>query len=451
MASEEEKKDKKKKEKNKASKAVKKSSANNKPDSKSINITLSNRWRDDDFPGENVYYTTISKHIKYVKYCVILTLVVFCLAMISFYRSEITVENFRYMIRDLDASSKENEFEFNEIIYDNLGSAQFGNFKNELAVIKGDTVALYNLSGSSVLRASANFYNPQMYLNGKYMLVYDIGQTTYSYTLYNSFSELHSEKMDYPITGGTVSPNGTYAILSSTKDYRGAIYIYNDSFKQISRIFKDKYVSDISINKNSSDILIVSAYSDLGDWCSEIQISSVQTGEEKFRTSIDGSMAVKASYFSSGEFVVIFDNKAVFYDSTGSQTGIYPFNGSIPVSYYINDNYIAFAFNKNVLGTDKNIVILNSSGEQLFSDTITGQITNIDGNSRYLYVLTDHRVYRIDFNNQKTDSLATESNANKLVVFSDYVVICYSNRAIIVKFDDNIDNTANETAAVTDG
>ena len=55
------------------------------------------------------------------------------------------------------------------------------------------------------LDVANDFYNPRLAVSGKYFLVYDRGDTSCSYSVYNSFAELKNESFEFPITIAEVS------------------------------------------------------------------------------------------------------------------------------------------------------------------------------------------------------------------------------------------------------
>jgi hypothetical protein len=160
---------------------------------------------DGAFDKENPYYIRIAKKFRIAKYVTILITVVFAMVMLTKYSTDITAENFQYLIKDLDITGLTGEREFGDIIYNSDSSSSFGIYRGELVVVNAGSTMLYKPSGAQSLEISNDFYNPRLSVSEKYFLIYDRGDTSCSYSIYNSFAELKHESFDYPITLANMS------------------------------------------------------------------------------------------------------------------------------------------------------------------------------------------------------------------------------------------------------
>lgn len=406
------------------------------------------KWRPELAFTENKYYTAISKKCHKLKMTAIIATIVFILSMMTVFGNEITVENFKYLIKDLDIGAIRNSDIYSRIIYDGATSTEFGMFKSDLAVVGSGSSNLYNMAGSSVFTKTNSFYDPVLLTSDKYFMVYDKGDTSCTYTVYNAFSELKTEKMEYPIASASIASNGSYAIVTRSSDYKGMVYIYNNNFQVICKIQKDKYIMNCQLRSDGKKALVLSAYDNAGAWCSEIMVCDISTGGSDVVETIEGEIALTSGYHSDGSFSVMTDKSIIFYSSSGEQTRKYDLSGNSPINCKFGGKYSILAYNHNVIGTDKAIVIFDNAGNTVYEGTHTGEITSTMLTDDYAYILFDERLERITVSDGAIRSVGIDANCLDFVdTGSGYFLLCYSGVAVPVSFTEDNTNTAETSGA----
>ncbi len=380
----------------------------------------------------NKYYLALSNRYKIIKVMVIIALTAFCIGMVTIYRDDITVENFRYMLRDFDINSTKYTSEFNKINYAAGSDSSWALFKGDLVVTSPSSLYIYGMSGVTEMSENISMTKPIVTASDRYILVYDTSVTNNVYSLFNTFSILDTQHLDHQITGASVADNGYYAIATRTDDYKGAVFVYDSSFKLVNRILKDKHIMDVSMRRDGGEVLVLSAYDAGGDWCTEIM--TIAPGAEAASTTItlQGSMPVKACYSAAGGFAVLCDNCVVFYNAEGFEVNRYNFSGEIPVTYGMSENFTMLAFNKNVLGNEKIIRFWDSSGTALGSATLDGRIICTASDTTHYYFQTPGALRIIRPGDNTFTKIPTESDPRSLLVYSDgKLVMCGTDGAIV--------------------
>jgi len=395
--------------------------------------------------GENKYYIGISERCKTVKYIVLVILVVFILTMISVCKDDITVENFQYLIKFLDTEKNEYDGSSRTIIYSSSENMRFGVYKGDLVTAKNYTVDMYNFTGAVTMTDDVVYGDPVLLTSDKYMLVYDLGGT--SFTLYNAFSRLYSETFDYALTNAAVSDSGMFAIVTKTLEYRSAVYIYDKDFNKITQIMKDKYVMSVDIADDGSKILVVSASSNSdGDFYTEIMSVEPYSEKESTHTIVTDAMPLAAAYNKNNGYTVLCDNRLLFYSEDGSLESEYGFGGRIPTSFDMSGEYTVISFNKNLVGYDNDIMVFNAEGKLVLNTIIEGRITRMRTDSGCLFVLLGNSLVRVDIENGKKDTLDIEKNCSDIVpVDESRFMLCYTEKTYVMYMDDAFGNS-NDTA-----
>jgi len=406
----------------------------------------------EDVTLENEYYIDISKRYRLAKFIVLILLIIYILAMISIYREEITIENFRYMIKYLDNSTLEYEGEYNTIYYNNDGHSDYAYYKGELAVVSGSEMNLFAMSGISDLNLTLTYTEPKIMPSAKYMLVYDFFGNSYS--LYNSFSQLYSETLEYPISDAAISDSGMYAVVTKTQEYRSAVIFYDKNFEQVSQILKEKYVMDIDITDDGEKALVVSAYNSEGIFNCEIMTINPYSDKPESLAVYEDKIPLKAGYNAVGGYTVLCDTGVTLYDSDNRLVSEYDFGGLQPAKCDIGEYYTSVALSQNVVVNENRIIFFNVNGKAVYEEIIKGEILEIKTDKDFAYIVFDGKLMKIDLYSGESGECEIEKNCMELIVVNDRVLLlCYNNKCIA------LENTAanfglskpEETEAAYDG
>ena len=279
------------------------------------------------------------------------------------------------------------------------------------------------------------FSNPVVLTGDKYLLVYGLSENTY--TIYNTFSQLHTESLDYPISAAAVSDKGMYAIVTRSAEYRSVVYLYNQNFDRIGAVYKDKYIIDVKFNPDSSELLITSLFSDKGNYCTEI-VNYVPFSETHSASKIvENSMPITTGYNRDNGYSVVYDNKIEFYDSEYVLRNTFDYYPNlIPITTEITKDYTIITYSENIVGDDIKVLVFNKSGEIVLNASANGQPKKIKCYNDNVYVLFDGSVCKISILDGTLLYYNTEKNAlDLLVVDEKTVLVCFSNHTSKVSIE----------------
>jgi len=125
------------------------------------------------------YYLKIAALLRFCKYITLAVMIIYLLLTIAIYRSELTLENFRYLIKYFDSSSTEHSGglkNYRDIYFDATSEIMLGLYTNDLAVVKSGSVDIYNMLGNNTLSFPINYSRPVLLTSDKYMLTYALGE-----------------------------------------------------------------------------------------------------------------------------------------------------------------------------------------------------------------------------------------------------------------------------------
>jgi len=392
-------------------------------------------------PAVNKYFLLISDRFRIAKLAVIALLAIFILGMLAANRDELTVENFRYLIRYLDTDSNVygDSGSSRKISYSTDAEISFSIYRGDFSVSNSSELNIFAASGSNVLSQSYYILNPVQIPSDRNLLIYDLGGT--SFAVYNTFSKLYGETLEYPITGGTNSDSGIFAIVTKTNEYRGAVLIYDKNFNLVSRILKDKLIMSVALNDKASRLLTVSAFASNGDIHTEVMLSDPYSDNAIQTLKFDSVMPLTSGFNENNGFYVICDSKALFFDSNGLFIDEYDYGGKIPDFTVSNGNFTALSFPKNVVGDTHKIVILDHNASVISEKKVVGQIVKMVISGNDLFVLTEEKIIRLPIYSKAQASYAIEKNSIDLLALDKGTLfICFPNYAVTLDIEKYLDD-----------
>ena len=393
------------------------------------------RWDPNGLFRENPYYLRLATRYQIIKYAIIVLALVFSVTMLTAFSGDITVENFQYLIKDLDLSGLATGTTFDTLLYNGGADSVFGIYRGELAVVSPGTVSLYKPSAALSLNKSNIYYSPKLLTSSKYFLVYDRGETSRSYSVFNSFAELKTETYDYPITGAALSDNGSYALVTRDDSYRGIVRMYNDSFRQIMEIKKDKYILSIDLSDDGKTLAIASVYDQSGDFVSEI--TTVQVGAEQADVVMtkEGILPLRVKFMKDRSIGVLYNDRVVIYHTNGTEKASYSYSAMPSVNAEIGYAYVCGVYNTSVIGNDKTAEIYDTEGHTVFSADLSGELIAIVPQGDRFCLLFEDKAVMIDVQKKTVKSIVIEPNARAIVFSGETPIVCYSGKAIALDFE----------------
>ncbi len=384
---------------------------------------------DGAFEKENPYYIKIANKYAILKYVSILLTFVFAITMLTAYSSDITPENFQYLLKDLDITGVLSGSKFDSVIYNGGSTSSFGIYRGELAVINAGSTMLYKPSGALSYNDSNKFYNPRLVISDKYMLIYDRGDTTHTYSVHNSFAKLHEERFDYPITLADMSDKGSYAVVTRDDSFRSIVYVYDENFNLKNTVRKDKYVLSVSMSDTGNKLAIASVYDKDGAFESELIVLGISSEKPDFTVNEAGKIPLKSEWLSNGDIAVIYSDCVMIYSPNGEKRATLDLSGLSSHNLEINSSMIVSVYNTTVLGYDKTVNVYDVNAELIMTASIEGELIRILPGDEKVCLLFEDRAVLIDVLSKTVKETPVKPNAKDIAFYEDTVIVCYSGGA----------------------
>ncbi len=385
---------------------------------------------------KNRHYERVSKFYRIAKWCALAVFFVYAAAMLLIFRDEITIENFRYLMRNVDFGMDTAVVLENDIIYSASEQNRFTDFRDYLALYNGKQLLVYDTGGKVALSEELNYASPAAAASKKYLLMYD--KSSGAYSVYSYFTKEMSETLEYPITHASMSDSGVYAIATRSRDYSGVVYIYNSGFDLINRIMKNKSISAMDLNDDGSELLVCSYYiDDLGRNMTELTILPTRSNESKLNLSLEDTAVYSCSYLEGGGFVLVCAEGLRFYNSDGNLINRFAYNGMNVIKYMIGDSGAAVIYLREYDDSACFVEQFDAKGNSLFKNEASSDIKDAILSKDSVYLLYGDKLVITNSKGSSQISVAASPEPVKVICTEKDIFVCTTTSAIILKSEDS--------------
>ncbi|MCI8388589.1 MAG: hypothetical protein HFE63_09015 [Clostridiales bacterium] len=381
-------------------------------------------------PDNNKYYENVAKHFRRAKYFTIILLIAFLLTSITFNRSEITIENLQYLMKFISFTNTETSITATKINYSSSDNTRLSLFIGDLCYLSPNGYALYDSRGNTIMTDSVKYTYPILKTSAKFALCLDLGGNSYS--IFNTFARLHSETLDYPITGGDIADSGAFVIATSTREYRTAVQLYDSDFNLISRILRESYLADVKYKSDGSEVAIMTFTSRDGSFVSTLDL--VKPGSDSVRKSAKISGLAYSLYYTGSGVTVITDSGLLFYNADLDLVRAVSFPSSL-VMADCSDKYLTCVYASGILGNSYRVVVYDMTGRATCEIELDGKLAAVshDESGDYIFILANNRVTRLNLVNRRIGEMLVESGGfdilpldsnSFLLAMNNYALTC---------------------------
>lgn len=382
-------------------------------------------------PYESVYYEKIAEYYKLAKNCLLIAMAVFVAIVIIFCHRDLRPENIRYLFKYIDSNPISTSSNYNDIYYDSNEKTFFTFYKGDLALVGDGKLKLYTVAGSNILDEKLRFENAVCDSGGKYMLIYSPGEKNVS--LFNSFSNVYSASYTHPVISAYSGENGSFAVVTREDRYRSAIYIYNNSFKNIYQWrSNERYACSVAVSPNGKTAAILSYSQSGGTYSRELLIQNVSKDEQILSSVTEGGIPIKTGFFENGGLYSLCSDKLEIYNKKFGKVKSENIDGTVWFCKTFGDG-ILLVTGKNRANAD--VRYYSADGEEVFFVKPALSVLDADAVEDTLYLLTDN--YVILYSGDTVSRAEIPTGAKRIFVFDDgNAMVCYNDCTQLIYTND---------------
>lgn len=336
------------------------------------------------------YYEKACRRVRLARYGVLLFLLLFVIFSMTFFRDEITFDNFRYLMKYIEVSPPSMGGEENVLSIS--GGKNASALLNEKLVLADDgTVVSYDLSGRKLLSESIRYPNPSYVSDDRYMLIYDRDGTGIS--ICNSFSKVCDKTLSTPIESAVLSSDGGFAVITREKSYAGGFAVYDNRYKKVySFMTRSAAITDLCYDGRQKRAACTALDAQNGDFYVEVYTFDLTNEDDiKAKASLSGELPL-SMFCADKNFALMTDRGIHFYDYDANETAFCDFEYETPESIYRFNDFFAVVLKSSLAGTDTTLRLYDYAGTLLFTRRFSSELSAVHAANGYLYVLEPYEL-----------------------------------------------------------
>ena len=369
----------------------------------------------------NEYYISIAYRLRIAKFLSFTLLIVFVLCMLTAFSDDITTEKFRYLMKDMNIDVPITPSDFGNISYTEDPEAVFGIFKNDVVSVGRHKVEVVDTAGNIVLNSDISYVKPRISIGEKYFLIYDLAG--YDFSVYNSFSLIYSEKLDYPISHAYMSDDGRILIITKSDDYRCVAIMYNKDYEQAyTWKTNDKYVFDGVLRSDGSFTLLCASVSDGSFDCVTVDGNMKQDDVTVSPVKKD-TMGLYFGEFESGKRVIFCTEGIIFEDENKDVISKINYSSDVCVLTEHTEKYALNIMDTSSLGAENILNVFSENGENILSLPVDEHPLSVYFYDEDVYIIYTDGIVRININNGEKVKYKSDSVINTLLQTENGIIL----------------------------
>ncbi len=370
-------------------------------------------------------FLAVSEHFMMLRVCVLAALIAFIFAVLIFGHGSLRAENFKYLVKYIDKSPVLYSSFYEGIEYEGGENMKFGLYKGDVCVFGEGSVSLYGISGKNTFYSDVGIANASVYIGKEHLCVY--GGDKNELKIYNSFSLVHSMSFDYPILCVTAADAGGFAVATSERGYRSAVYVYNKAFiHKYTWKSADKFVLDTDLGESGRYLALLSMGTENGSPYTEALFIDTESGEVIFSRKISGKTPVGVNITKKDGACFVFSDSYLCIDKKGNvksegKTG----EGTYGIYRGVSDTAIV----SRAEGSMKSEIFIAEKGIKISSG---GKIKSVKFYGDRIYLLFEGRVEIYDGENLYK-SFDISGDARDILIMDDgTAIVCYGSYTVLI-------------------
>ncbi len=380
----------------------------------------------------NMFYDNVSVIFRIISFVLFAAFLIFTVSSALASADSFSYDNLEYIVRNFALKLDENrDASRYSINYNPDAGRMYALFGKGLAVSGSSGVSVFSATGRLTCSESVGYKDPVMDASENFVFIYDSGNNDYS--VYNSFTDVHSAQTRYPIRGGAIADNGSFAIITSSDSHNSVVEVYNNDFLRAGLISRSGYITSVDIN--NTHVLLTSAdVNDGNDFVSKLTYCAIGADSAEFETVIDGSFPIACS-IGDGGCVVVCDNAVYFYTADGSLSGKYNYEFDL-IDFSVDNTSALLLFKQGGFDVKYTAVCVDNGGNAVYSKDLSETVTDIKLLGDISYLLADGTLFAFDGEESRSKALDFAGLDSVILPYDDYkVYVCTDTAAPLVTLE----------------
>ncbi len=300
--------------------------------------------------------------LKYIRYVLLLAMVMVALIFLFSNRDQINGDNFRRLMTKINMGMNSVAADNGEIRFDSATVGKTVVYKDGLAHATVEKLIITDRNGTEFQNTALGYRNPCISSNSRYVFVYDNGGT--GLMVADSFSVLFNHQTEDPIITARMNENGWLVVVTESEGYLAKVFVYDASYREVYRYSSlGRYIVDAAVTLDHKSVILSTLNVEGADIIPELVCFRLNKEKVEWSLPFEGSPCVHLSVKKNGVINGLFNWGVVAVSEKGTEIGRYEFENKVLQCYSMEDgenNVFALSASEN---GDSQLVICNEKAK----------------------------------------------------------------------------------------
>lgn len=288
---------------------------------------------------------------------------------------------------------------------------------SDLVLVYDSNVKVLNSTAKEISNLNHDYDYPVISTNSGRILLFDEGAK--KFRVQSKTRILYEKEMSHIILTGEMGKDGSVAIATRADNAESMLTVFNSSREEVFvwKCAKEHIVS-CDISDNGKDYAVAVIGVDNGSVYTKVHIFNKKKVEPVATFEYSDTAIANVKFLSNKTLMVMGNNVCEIIKDNEVKERI-DVSVNTPFQLFISDNNSAIlVLSKYSSTTQKIIKVYNKSGEELFTQEISGMVKSVSTDGKYVSVLTNSNVQNFTMKGKPCGSAEVNADAEKVLVSS---------------------------------
>ncbi len=383
---------------------------------------------------QNDYYEAVSYRFGLVQVFLYLFLLAFVSVSLLMNTELITYHNLYYFVKDLNAATENVDVLHSDAVsYPTDTTQSFTLYRQGLAVAGNTSVTVFTSTGRQTISKNVQYQNPVAVGTGKYLLVYELDGTRYS--LYNSYTQIHSGKTTAPIRSASMSDCGMYAIVTEEQQYPSVVELYSSDFELLNQYRYNSYVTDVAIDQRGRYLSVLTNQAENGAFASYLKVYEPKKDTLFSECALSDGLGLRCGFTDSGLVSVLCGNGVYYASVDGKLIAEASFNGQSLTAFDMTGDGCVAVLKKSGNALQNQVIVLDQDGKLIHEGFADQTVKSVALCGKTVLFMHPNGVAKRNCVNGEEDFLTCVTEGRVLLALEDgRILLCSPQKAVYYKF-----------------
>lgn len=312
-------------------------------------------------------------------------------------------------------------------------SVDIESVSNGTAVLTDTNYMVFNDKGQRVVSYAHYMASPAMKTAGRYTLLYDEGNMSYS--LKTLSSSILSKKSEKSIITAALSRTGRFVLVTNHETTFSEVSVYSKSGNLMHQWRSSNYyINAVGISESGSHIAMCGVTTENGVMKSCVIIQRVGDDKNLQEYIFSDTLMLSVCFSDSDSVTAIGDNICAQLDVNSNNQTKYDYSGSTLTGFDTDSNgNTALVISQHTDGRNSSVVVLNKKGEKIAA--LATQLTSpcVELSSSRINLVAQSHFYSYNYDGSTVDEAEVPADSQESVTSGGKTLIMGVTRITEVK------------------